>query len=434
MQLFGCLRHRSTLSSRIYRACYSSSDPVITPPRRWLAGARVRSRVSINKVAAQLRFVRNAGLEWTLAGGISSAARPTAAPPSDSTAQCRSACRFSPFASKAYDKRGRLEDLFECIVEGRELSRVASQDDSHFDYIDGVSAGTTSVPLVASRLSLPGVGALVPVEDWLHPSTALKFRSPQLADSSAVDVAPNSYFRVSPHQWRATVRRLVRSQCAIQISANDFSDVSKERGRRAAAGAFSVRKDAEKDRLIGDRRLHNAMEQAIGQTLLPYAPRSRRLHIPRSHKICGATRDVKNFYFMLRTDAERSKHQIVGPRIPRSWSADLEDESLDYGSDFESWYAPDLRDSELCEVDEGFFCQIAFGCVLQGAHNAVTAALQAHRRILLSSGGLSLDEMILPGAPFPRSACIGDVYIDDLVCFSCFRVFTVFLQATGPIV
>ena len=44
-----------------------------------------------------------------------------------------------------------------------------------------------------------------------------------------------------------------------------------------SGGAFSVPKDLDRDRIIGDRRPRNGTERLIGKSHLPWAPRLRRL-------------------------------------------------------------------------------------------------------------------------------------------------------------
>ena len=49
-----------------------------------------------------------------------------------------------------------------------------------------------------------------------------------------------------------------------------------------------------------------------------------------------------------------------------------------------------------------------------GDINAVTAILHANRRIIIQSGGVRPDELLMPGMARPRQR-LADIYMDDLV-------------------
>ena len=95
-----------------------------------------------------------------------------------------------------------------------------------------------------------------------------------------------------------------------------------------------------------------------------------------------------------------------------SWFRNLEDASLDLLliEGFESWVSSDLVQRPIQEtVDPRRYCQMAVAAVIMGDLNAVYAVEAAHRRQLPSVPRT----MLIPGCAFPRSATIGDVYIDD---------------------
>lgn len=75
--------------------------------------------------------------------------------------------------------------------------------------------------------------------------------------------APKAFFAVTQRQWRHALRRMMRSK---------FVRLPPSEGVRPglSAGAFAVRKDEAKDRLIGDRRPWNAFEASCAPTRLPY--------------------------------------------------------------------------------------------------------------------------------------------------------------------
>ena len=69
------------------------------------------------------------------------------------------------------------------------------------------------------------------------------------------------YFGVNMSEWRAPRRRMLRSGLGKKIHpASSPSHLS---------GAFSVSKDLDRDRFIGDRRPRNGTERLIGKCHLP---------------------------------------------------------------------------------------------------------------------------------------------------------------------
>ena len=109
-----------------------------------------------------------------------------------------------------------------------------------------------------------------------------------------------------------------------------------------AAGAFAVRKDADKDRLIADRRPRNAGESQPGPVRLPYAPRLRRMRLPPGKGLWLAKRDLSNCFYLFEVEPDRLARQVVGPRLPRAWFEQLDDESLDFAPAAGAWHCPDF--------------------------------------------------------------------------------------------
>eukprot|EP00974_Lingulodinium_polyedra_P128253 11205367-Lingulodinium_polyedra.AAC.1 len=93
---------------------------------------------------------------------------------------------------------------------------------------------------------MPEAAAVVPLAPWLSPKTAAAWDAAPAALREGEDL-PKAYFAASQKEWRAAVRRMARCGLAVPISANAAP-------AGLSAGAFAVRKDAQKDRLIGDRR------------------------------------------------------------------------------------------------------------------------------------------------------------------------------------
>eukprot|EP00974_Lingulodinium_polyedra_P075416 7308381-Lingulodinium_polyedra.AAC.1 len=161
---------------------------------------------------------------------------------------------------------------------------------------------------------------------------------------------------------------MVRCGLALPIGANSAL-------AGLSAGAFAVKKDAAKDRLIGDRRPRNALEAMPGPVRLPYAPRLRKLRLPPHKAVWVAKRDLSNCFYLFEVEPERLERQVIGPRIPRSWLEEIGTEELDWQADFASWCSEDLLLPAAAsgpELDDREFCQLAMRGVMMGDVGAVT--------------------------------------------------------------
>ena len=428
------------LSAMIPSAGVSGLGEVPRLPRR-------RQRANRRKIAAFFTAASMAALSWCRQGGATnSAPRPipeTSWIRSDLLRRWTEASRMNPFSLEG-DKRGRMKDFIAALLPDaasyrecpmceplafisyrggkkawqRGLSESPASQ-ARFDY-DGPapSSSSTVQPFLASRLALPARAALIPIDDWLHEDTRLLWNNPAAPEYPAEVV--RGFFPVSMAEWRASTRKMMRAGLATQLASN-------ARDPALAAGAFAVRKDMKRDRLIADRRPENGRESQVGLCLLPYGPRLRRVQLKPNEYIRASVQDLSNMYYMFKVSPERLHRQVVGPRVPRSWFDNIEDESFDYvdaGTAPDDWHWSDLRrpgpfarpwSGSTGEVPG--MCQVALTAALMGDMNAVTACQQAHRRTLLASGGLKQDELLLPGRPFPAGALFGDTYIDDLGVF-----------------
>ena len=127
-------------------------------------------------------------------------------------------------------------------------------------------------------------------------------------------------------------------------------------------------------------------------------------------------RDLSDFFKVFGVDGEHLHRQVIGPRLPRHWFHDPHNKMIDESETSDAWHCLDLfPDSIESYVDPQEFCQLAIAGAIMVDLNAVYAVGSAHRRQLIAAGVLSPDTMLLSGAAFPRSVCIGDIYIDDLV-------------------
>ena len=130
-----------------------------------------------------------------------------------------------------------------------------------------------------------------------------------------------------------------------------------------AARAFDVAKNKVKDRFIGDRRPLNAASMCTGCSGSPDRTRF-------SDCFCG-----------FGVNAERLPRHAIGPRLPRSWSRDLDNEALAK----QQWHYPDLfLGSAVSSVNPHEFCQLAMAGAIMGDWNAVYVVEGAHRRQLVA--------------------------------------------------
>ena len=95
---------------------------------------------------------------------------------------------------------------------------------------------------------------MVDLEPWLSHSTRVRWNDP--GESEAVETFKGC-FQAPMLEWKAAVRNMVRSALLRVNGPNDGVP-------HLRAGAFAVRKDKDKDRLIADIRLRNAKEDLAG--------------------------------------------------------------------------------------------------------------------------------------------------------------------------
>ena len=284
------------------------------------------------------------------------------------------ASRAQPLSFRL-DMRGRFRSLYNDIVSGSQSSQPTS---SKWSYDGGDLRATAgpAVPFVASRLSTPDQAAVIDLSPWLSADTLRGWHAE--GDPSRTSAAVKGYFRVPLREWRGAVRKMARSGLLVQLDAN-----AGEPSLRA--GAFTVQKDDKRGRFIADRRPMNSTESIAGPVRLPYAPRLRRICLDKHKKIFIGKRDLSNAFYQFRVDESRRVPQVVGPRIPKSWLDNLDDESLDSAEPEGHWYVRDLFDKpgNADQVDPEYYCQVAAAAVLMGDVNAVTVIQESHARIIL---------------------------------------------------
>ena len=433
------LSSRSHLAKRMTTAGLRDLDAMIPTgmgnARHSPRSPRLRQRANRRKLATFFTAVSMIALSWCRVGGITEHV-PRSLPDrpwikSDLFRRWTAACRADPFSFRD-DKRGRMRDFVSAVTceytESEPFDplsplsfvqpvRAAPKRESLYEG-PGASAASLVQPFDASRLSMPKRAAVVPLDDWLHESTRLLWNAPELETPPSEPV--RGYFPVTMAQWRASLRKMVRAGLATTLPSNT-------RDPSLAAGAFTVRKDVDRDRLIADRRPENARERQVGLCLLPYGPRLRRVQLRGGQYMRCSVQDLHNMYYVFKVSPERLARQIIGPRVPLSWFAHLDDESLDtadLGPELEHWHWSDVRPKSRSGTpwkpgpgELPGMAQVALTAALMGDLNAVTVCQQAHRRMLLASGGLHPDELLLPGKSFPCGALFGDAYVDDLAVF-----------------
>ena len=104
----------------------------------------------------------------------------------------------------------------------------------------------------------------------------------------------------------------------------------------------------------------------------------------------------------FQVDDERLKRQIIGPRVPEDWFADLDNESKDFlpTTAFKPWLISDLTDPPTKPSRAPGHVQVLIAGIMMGDKNAVAVLQNAHRRQLLSCGALTAQSLLLPGTPF----------------------------------
>ena len=79
--------------------------------------------------------------------------------------------------------------------------------------------------------------------------------------------------------------------------------------RHLSGGAFSVPKDLDRDRFIGDRRPRNGTEQLIGRCHLPWASRLRRRMLPSGCVTRTHFRDASDCHYACSVDEKMLQRQ-----------------------------------------------------------------------------------------------------------------------------
>ena len=176
------------------------------------------------------------------------------------------------------------------------------------------AARTAAVDFDASRISFPECAARLPLGDWLAPDLLEAFIRPAPSGRAACDAAPR-FFNARQAEWRKALRRMGRAGL-ITALAPDLVPPG------LCAGAFAVRKDADRDRLIGDRRPMNSLETIIANPDLPFVGDLTWWYLPPELSLRLHSRDLKDMYYQLLVPpgaVARAGDWAAGPRrlVPR---------------------------------------------------------------------------------------------------------------------
>ena len=348
---------------------------------------RLRQRANRKKIVVFFVAVSMIALAWSRSGGVIDHTPHHV--PATSWAKTllfrkwSEASRVDPFSLRD-DKRGGMRDFVNAVtsdvttlepselLEPLRFYKPSGTPGRRGPGYEGPEASASSMvqPFLAARLSIPKRAAQIPIDDSLHESTRELWNNPDPEDQSGEAV--RGYFPVSMPEWRASLRKMLRAGLATTLPSNT-------RDPSLAAGAFTVRKDVDKDRLIADRRPENSKERQVGLCLLPYGPRLRRVQLKPGEFLRTTVQDLHNMYYMFKVSDDRLRRQIVGPRVPISWFADIADESLDFLGDsepVEPWNWSDVRPSSKRDTpwnpgagEVPGMCQVALTAALMGVSN-----------------------------------------------------------------
>lgn len=237
----------------------------------------------------------------------------------DVACSCRRLVREDPLTLSG-DERGRGRQLEADLLKG---GSVSAADRNWWYGPADVDSGST-VPFVAARFGLPDRAAIVRIEDWFDAELREKWRNRECESAPAAKEVLGGFFRVPIGEWRSAVCRVMRAGLLAMFPGSEARPAE-------SAGAFAVPKSSTEDRLIGDRRPRNAMEEQARAPLLPYGPRLRHLRLRHGEGLHAPTHDLRHCFY-LGASENRLRKQMIGPRMPSEWLEHHDDEGRDHPS------------------------------------------------------------------------------------------------------
>jgi len=334
--------------------------------------------------------------------------------------RCLEASRASFWGGFAHDKRGRLENLAQMLLDSEKVDNAALGRALSSASVFGYSGDRRGPPqgAPAAHVALPKVAAVVPLDKHCPSDLCDRFHDPPLV--SRDEPRPVGYMGFTMAQWYGLARRMLRSGLGVLLP----SDAARP---EETAGAFPVIKGKVVEptgerleyRLVGDRRPRNHGEGQLGKARLPYAPRLQRGLLRAGHVWRVHGRNLSNCYFAFAVRAERWQIQTIGPRVPRAWFDRLSEEALDDLPPPCAWVWEDLcRGSPLvlppAVESKPDHAWMAMTGVMMGDGNAVLVIQETHKNMLTKAGVLDPAWSLCPDQPFPQGDLIADVLINDL--------------------
>ena len=191
---------------------------------------------------------------------------------------------------------------------------------------------------------------------------------------------------------------------------------------------FNCFKNAASDRQIGDRRGQNSLEARLegpSRDLPSGADMQDIMANPKTHKLCLAVTDRRDFYHQLASTRSRAVSNTLGPGVPWSMLASTggyenflmrtslkKRQAREARGDF---WPPTRRDYVSPESGHVW---VSFASVLQGDHGGVEICTDAHVNLLQSYGLLDNDSRMVAARPLRSQTVADGLVIDDYFCVS----------------
>ena len=270
--------------------------------------------------------------------------------------------------------------------------------------------------IVAARVSLPTVGATVPVAPWLPPAWRERLDRPdgllrpdcraafgfpvrpgdpaQLDAASVGRLIPRPAFLICRSEYRELLGFLRKVGL---VTFRDPRTLPKHpvTGEVLVAGMLGADKKTGAQRLLFDRRPLNAIEERLVGEALPFAGDFVRIELGPAEVIRTSLRDGKDQYYVLDPGEARVGWQAFGRPVDPDWFPDV-------------------------VIPGAPWLQPCFTGLIQGDHNAADIAETVGRAILCRSGAFPTEDL-MPAGRGPRMrpspgrgvSLVSDLYIDD---------------------
>ena len=260
-----------------------------------------------------------------------------------------------------------------------------------------------TMPLVPDRMALPQHGATFDLAAWLPEPVRSEFERPKAIRRRDVPAAPRS--RVHSSDWPGVLRKLDDAHMLLLAREEDIPRDGY--GRIPRNGAFSVRKDADWDRVVCARKPSNSLETPSKQAggLLPHGSQVCEKQLGPGVDWIFEKDDLDNMYHKCATSYEQALTTPIGPAL--STVAFEGTQALDEARARESMlkgWAPRSDKWQPC-----------LSSLPMGHVRAVDWAQLGHSNFLRAHGGLLDSEVLLYRASAPRSATWDGVMLDDRV-------------------